>query len=288
MVKVQKIIDTHVHHFDLETFKVLWLEEEPLLLNTNRIQDYKKSWIHKDRYSIEGIIHVELDTISSQKEQENKYFINLAHTEPLIKGIVIYADMLNPKADLFMDQYKNEACIKGIRHILHVPTQEKGTCLKSVFVKNVQSLATYGWHFEACMRAEELNDLYVLAKQCPNTVFVLNHMGLPDINAWKDKGRYTYVQEWKSNMKLLASLDNVTCKVSGLASSKVEDIQEVVDWCIECFGYYRCMFASNFPVCNLNINFDEWVCALLRILEKYPQQVQEQFFYKNALRIYAC
>lgn len=284
---MQKIIDGHLHLFDLSRFRVLWVESLPLFKKPLSEEVYVNEWKKSSTYEIIGAIHIELDTIKEQKIDENKYFIDKAESgRSLVKGVVINGDMLDEDFEAFISNYKEKSVVKGLRHILHVPTEAAATCLKPLFVKNTKILGHHGIMFEACLRAEELMDLYELAKECSNTIFVLNHMGLVDITAFQDAKRKAYVEGWKNGIKELASLPNVTCKISGLASADVAIVEEAVEFCFDQFGEDRVVFASNYPVCLLDIKLTDWIDAMLIIAHRRGLVFTDKFFYKNAERIY--
>lgn len=281
---MQDIIDTHMHIFDLNKFRVLWLEETTTLNKPIDLKDYLEATSKNNSYKVISTIHVELDTIKEQKVLENNYFVEVAETkDTIVNGITIYADMLDDNLDSFLKAYANKECVKAVRYILHVPHVKKGTCLSPLFIKNVKLLSTYNLIFEVCMRCEELNDFYELASMCKETEFVLDHLGLFDVEKVKDKG---YFSKYKENIKKISELNNVSIKVSGLSSSKVEMIEDVVNLVFDSFDENKIMFASNFPVCNLSINFNDWACAMLKITEKRSADFREKFFKKNAIKIY--
>ncbi len=283
---MQKIIDAHFHIFDVDRFTVEWLKEVEILNRPILLEEFE-AFKNTEEYDLIGSVHIELDSIESQKGAENDYFSNLAiERGDFVKAVILYANMLDPNMSDFISPYCSNDRVLGVRRILHVDETPPGTCLDNVFIENVKKLGALDLHFEACMRSGEMGDLYKLAKQCPNTLIVLNHMGLPDVAALKDPSRIAEIDRWKQGILLLATLDNVVCKISGLSSSEPKEIEELVEFCISQFGPERIMFASNFPVCNLSIDFDSWTKAMLEIFKNKTVVERDLFFYKNAERIY--
>jgi L-fuconolactonase len=281
---MQNIIDTHMHIFDLNQFRVLWLEDTDTLDKPIVLKDYLKAVSTNSEYKVIGCEHVELDTIEEQKKAENDYFVSVVNdSDTLVSGITIYAPMESNDLDSFLTPYVNEPNVKGVRYILHVPSAKKGTCLQPQFIENVKLLGSYNLIFEACLRAEELDDFYELAKKCPETEFVLNHMGLFDMQNIDDA---LYVKKFKKDISDISKLDNVSVKVSGLSSSCVSEIDGLVNHTFDSFGEDRIMFASNYPVCTLNLSFDDWTRAMLSICEGRSQIFKDKFFYLNAIKIY--
>jgi len=52
------------------------------------------------------------------------------------------------------------------------------------------------------------------------------------------------------------------------------------------FGIERCMFATNFPVAGLRIDYDTLVRSLDRMLADRSQDDRERFFWRNAAEFY--
>ena len=65
-----------------------------------------------------------------------------------------------------------------------------------------------------------------------------------------------------------------------------ESNRRVVLEAIAIFGIERCMFASNFPVAGLRIDYDTLVRSLDRMLADRSQADRGRFFWKNAAAFY--
>ena len=288
MIKPQKVIDSHIHVFDLSRFRVLWLDNEPTLNCNNTLVEYSlASQVHPAEYTVAGVVHVELDTTPEQKRAENDYFAAEATAgNTLIKAAVLHANMRDPDLRAFLEPYAQQSGVKGVRHLLHVDNELSGACLEPQFVESVRMLSELGLHFEGCLRSSDLSDFHALAQQCPQTYFVLNHMGLPDVAAWQDPTRKAEVEQWNEDIRKLASLPNMCCKISGLGSANPDIIRPLIDWCVAQFKPERLIFASNFPVCNLQVTFDDWIRGVMACLQGLSQDDNDRIFYKNAMRIY--
>jgi predicted TIM-barrel fold metal-dependent hydrolase len=55
---------------------------------------------------------------------------------------------------------------------------------------------------------------------------------------------------------------------------------------IAIFGMERCIFASNFPVAGLRIDYDTLVRSLSRMFAGHSQTDRDRFFWKNAVSFY--
>jgi predicted TIM-barrel fold metal-dependent hydrolase len=62
--------------------------------------------------------------------------------------------------------------------------------------------------------------------------------------------------------------------------------QVIVQEALSIFGIERCMFASNFPVAGLRIDFNTLVNSVSTMIEAYSQAQQRDFFVNNAAKFY--
>ncbi|MGA8182162.1 MAG: amidohydrolase family protein, partial [Terriglobia bacterium] len=59
-----------------------------------------------------------------------------------------------------------------------------------------------------------------------------------------------------------------------------------VEHVIECFGWDRVMFGSDWPVCTLAAPLRKWVEALKLLTNSAGEENQQKLFYENAARVY--
>ena len=91
-------------------------------------------------------------------------------------------------------------------------------------------------------------------------------------------------------MEAVAREPNVHVKVSefGLKDSAwdYESNRRVVMDAIAIFGIERSIFATNFPVAGLRIDYDTLVRSLSRMLASHSQGDRDLFFWRNAVSVY--
>ena len=97
--------------------------------------------------------------------------------------------------------------VRGVRH--NIQGNESNFALQQPFVNGVKEVGRRGLHFELCLTHDQLAETIDLVKLCPDTSFVLDHCAKPGI---RDGGK----EPWLTDMKNLAALPNVVCKISGL------------------------------------------------------------------------
>jgi predicted TIM-barrel fold metal-dependent hydrolase len=204
-------------------------------------------------------------------------------------GAVISGRPASSEFRAYIMQFKESPWIKGVRQVLHGPSNPAGFCLDKQFVKSVQLLGELGMSFDLCLRSGELGDGEKLVAQCPHTRFVVDHCGNMSVVETDQKQR----QLWMDGMKALAQHDNVVCKISGIVVTaredwKPADLAPNMRFSMETFGPDRRMFAGDWPVCTLRTSFRQWVTALKEIVRdmQMPLADQKKLFHDNAVRFY--
>jgi L-fuconolactonase len=277
------IVDTHVHLWDLHQFRLPWLEGAPALNRSFLARDYQNAVAG---LNVAKAVYMEVDVERSQQRREARWVIDLcrAGTPPLAAAVVSgrpaeddFARYLKPMA--------NEPVVKGLRQVLHGSETPRGFCLSSQFQRGIRLLGELGLSFDLCMRPGELGDGAKLIDACPDTSFVLDHCGNPDVfNADRST--------WQRAIAELARRRNVVCKVSGIVAStrgrpwRPDDLAPVINHVLKEFGPDRVVFGGDWPVCTLGAPLADWVKALREVVTNRSEADQRKLFHDNAVRVY--
>ena len=174
--------------------------------------------------------------------------------------------------------------VRGIRHLIQ-GEKDPGFCLRPAFVAGVRAVGAAGLVFDLCIRHHQLRAVTDLVQACPETRFVLDHAGKPDI-----RGRV--LDPWRADIATLARLPNVACKLSGLVTEAdparwtVEDLRPYVEQLLGTFGAGRLLFGSDWPVVKLAAPYARWLDAALALLEPLPPAQRQAVLADNARREY--
>ena len=280
--EAQRIVDTHVHLWDLTRLRLPWIEKESPLARSYVVKDYQAA--------IQGVnvvkgVYMEVDVDPRDLVAEAEFVLELCRqgTSPLI-GAVIGG---RPAADDFgqyVGRFRGNRFLKGVRQVLHTPATKPGYSLAPAFVRGVQLLGEQGLSFDLCMRPTDLGDAVKLVEACPNTRFILDHCGNGPVYA-ADR------TQWQRDIERLARLRNIDCKISGIvvqARQKwtADDLAPVINHTLSSFGPDRVLFAGDWPVCTLRATYRQWVDTLKTIVRNRPADEQQKLFHDNALRVY--
>jgi predicted TIM-barrel fold metal-dependent hydrolase len=281
------IVDTHEHLWDLTKFKLPWTKGNEKLGRSFVTKDYLEA---TQGLNLVKSVYMEVDVDPTQQVQEAEYVIDLCQRKdnPMVAA-VISGRPASSDFRAYIMKYKDSPYIKGVRQVLHGPSDPAGFCLDKQFVTSVQLLGELGMSFDLCMRSGELRDGEKLVAQCPQTRFIVDHCGNMSVTEADSKQR----QAWMDGMKALAQHDNVVCKISGIIVTanenwKPADLAPNMQFSMETFGPDRRMFAGDWPVCTLRASFRQWVGALKEIVREMtmPMADQKKLFHDNAVKFY--
>lgn len=271
-----KLIDCHVHFWNPNELDYSWLEGIDSLNRSFLPEDYRNA---NGENEVQGIVFVEASSGNNLQEVE------WIETLPApIKAIVAHASLENPTGlTETLESLSKHARVKGIRR--NYQDEAPGFALQPAFIKGVQSLKDYDLSFDICIKSHQLEETIELVKQAPDVNFILDHIAKPNIAG----GEF---ETWQSRLKVLASFDNIACKISGVVTEAdhshwtADQIKPYIIETIEAFGIDRVMFGSDWPVVNLASSFSGWVNALTGIIDQLSPADKQKLFLDNAGRIY--
>lgn len=277
-----RIIDTHVHLWDLTRLRLPWVQKDSPLARSFVIKDYQTA--------VEGLnvvkgIYMEVDVDARDLNAEADFVLDLCRqANTPLAAAVIGGRPAEAGFDKYIGRFRGNRFLKGVRQVLHSDSAKPGFCLTPAFVRGVQQLGDAGLSFDLCMRPTEVGDAVKLTEACPNTRFILDHCGNGPVYA-KDR------TQWQRDMERLARQRNVVCKVSGIVVQARErwtaaDLAPVINHTLDTFGPDRVMFAGDWPVCTLKATFRQWVEALRSIVRTRTEENQRKLFHDNAARFY--
>lgn len=278
-----RIIDTHVHFWNVDTLRYSWIDEGSLFDRSFSPQEYLRS-AAEAQADIGGMIFIEADADSSCSLREARWVQELAAAEPRIRGIVARVALtVRPSVAADLDALAGIPLLKGIRDNIqgHAP----GFALQPSFMQGVREVGRQGLHFELCLKHHQLGEALELAKACPEVPLVLDHCAKPDIR----KGER---EPWLAQIRQLAALPNIVCKISGLVTEadwerwQPEEILWYARQAADAFGPTRVLFGSDWPVCNAAGGFEKWFRVAQTLATSWSASDRESFFCRNAERVY--
>jgi predicted TIM-barrel fold metal-dependent hydrolase len=178
-----------------------------------------------------------------------------------------------------------------------------GIMAEEPFRDGVRALGRRGHSFDAFCFHPQLPELVDLARACPETTVVVNHLGVPIAGGpYRDRRAETRA-DWRRRIEELAGCANVVMKLGGVTRplsgdrwdkrGRLASSEEVaaawgdeVSHAIDTFGPARCMFESNFPVDRSVVGYVELYNAFKRMAAPYSAAERLDLFHDTAARTY--
>ncbi len=275
------IIDTHVHFWDTDRIEYPWLQGLPQLNRPHTPPDFQRA---SDGLDIQSVVFVQADAAAERYHDEVEWVTSLAAGAPPISGIVSFAPLEEgAPVEAAVEALASNPLVKGIRRLIQ--SEAVDFCLRDGFVEGVRLLSRFGLSFDLCINHTQLANTIELVRRCPDVQFILDHIGKPDIAA-------QVLEPWRQHIQSLASLPNVVCKMSGLVTEadhdnwSLRDLAPYIDHVIECFGFDRVMYGSDWPVSTLATDYTRWVTTLSDALEGCSTTEMKKLFHDNAVLTY--
>jgi len=292
------LIDAHHHLWDLKANHYPFLTDRPehhFFLGS--YDALKRNYLPEDYlrdssgHNVLTTVHCEAEMDRTQQVAETRWLTEVNARCGFPGAIVAHAWFHTENAEEIIAAQSRFQMVRGIRSkpvtSLRPGTGTPGapgTMQDDKWLRGFALLEKYGLSWDLRVPYWHLAEAAEVARQFPRTAIVLNHTGFP----WdrSEEG----LAAWRQEMEVLAREPNVHVKVSefGLkdAAWDYESNRRVVLEAIAIFGIERCIFASNFPVAGLRIDYDTLVRSLDRMLEGHSQADRDRFFWKNAASFY--
>ena len=278
MTQAAQRIDSHQHFWKYNPASHVWMNDEMTVL--------KKDFMPADllpfltNCSLSGCVAVQ----ASQMEDENTFLLTLANQYDFIKGIVGWVDLRSDKVSERLSYYQQFTKIKGFRHVIHDEV-DIDFMLHPSFLRGVGLLNEYGFTYDVLIYPQHLRNTMNFIRRFPHQPFVIDHIAKPLI-------RENKLNDWKRELREVASFDNVCCKISGLVTEarwnswQKEDFTSYLDAVVEMFGTDRLMYGSDWPVCTLSATYEDVHGIAASYFSSFSQGEQRKIFGANATKFY--
>ncbi|MEZ5823552.1 MAG: amidohydrolase family protein [Geminicoccaceae bacterium] len=276
------IVDTHVHLIDPTRVPLAWGDQAPALDKPHLPADLDRA---RGDIEIEAFTFVEVDVVEGRHLDEARMVSEIAESEPRLKAMVANAPVHKGQAvDADLAELAKMPLMRGVRRLLQGESDPE-YCLRPNFIEGVALLPAHGLHFEICIYHHQLEAAIEMVRLLPQVTFILDHIAKPGI---RDGLR----EPWARNIRELATLPNIACKVSGVVTEadhadwKAEQLDYYIHHVIDSFGFDRVCFGSDWPVVNLAADYRRWVDLLDHTLRHASRDELRRFYRENALGFY--
>lgn len=226
-------------------------------------------------------------TIAVQARQdlgETRDLLSLAEAHPFIEAVVGWAPIVSKDFPACLDGLRAYSKLKGLRHVIQSEVDDN-FILSDDFNRGIRTMLSSALVYEILIYERYLPQTIKFVDAHPNQIFALDHMAKPRICA-------RILSPWRENIYDLARRKNVYCKVSGMTTEAdwrewtETDLRPYLDTVFDAFGAARLMMGSDWPVCLLAVEYQQWFSLLDRYAAQLSEHEREQFCGGTAIQIY--
>lgn len=275
------ITDTHVHFWDPANLRYPWLEKSQLLNKPYLPENYTAA---TPPVEVGRIVFEQAACLTGQAADEVAWVTQLAQEDARIQGIVADAPLeKGGEVAPLLEAFASNPLVKGVRRFLRYGIADGQ--LTPDYNRGVELLGKNGLSCDLGVGTGQIPVATGLAKRFPDMQFMLCHIGVPDIKNRK-------LDPWRAELRELAALPNVICKLSGMATVadpenwSRDDLKPFFDHVFVCFGFERTAFASDWPVMLRATTYPRWVETVMWATEGCSDAERRMLFNGTAAKYY--
>lgn len=291
------VVDAHQHFWDPVRNHHPWLTEEGVI--PFRYGDYAairrpflppEYRILTQGHHVVASVYVETEWDPADPIGEVRYAEGLAREHGLPNAIVAQAWLDREDVAEVLSAHGASELVRSVRHKPGGPASPAGvgseTTLMSsdIWRRGYALLRPNGLHFDLQTPWWNAEETLRLALDFPQTTIILNHLCLPSDRS--EDG----LLAWRRGLARMAEAPNVRCKISGFGQPGIpwtaKGNARIVREAVAIFGAGRAMFASNFPVDSLCVDFGTLYRGFKTIVADLPAADQFALFAGTAADTY--
>ena len=271
-------IDSHHHFWKYDPVEYGWIDHD--------MRAIRRDFLPADlavaigAAGLDGVISVQ----ARQSVEETAALLEFARANEFIKGVVGWVPLVSPGVEDDLAAFAAEPKLRGVRHVLQAEADDF-YMLRDDFNAGIRALKCFGLAYDILIFARHLPQTVTFVDRHPGQVFVLDHVGKPDIKA----GLF---EPWNTDIRELAKRENVCCKLSGMVTEAAwsewtpAQLRPYVETVLEAFGPARTMFGSDWPVCLVASTYERWHETVQGFVAPLSPDEQAQVFGETARRVY--
>ncbi len=274
------IIDAHQHYWQRsKPFDYGWLDNPQL-------SKISGDYLPQDLAPLIQQVGVQ-NTIFVQTQHnlaENRWVLSLCDSHPFIIGMVGWVDLSSPECEDQLAEFIEHPKFVGLRHVTH-DEPDDDFIVRPEVIRGLKVLEKHRVPFDLLFYVKHLKHAITLAKELPDLPMVIDHLAKPRI---KDQA----FDDWLPTFRQAAKFPNLFCKLSGMVTEadwdhwQPSDVRPYVQHALELFGPDRCMYGSDWPVCELAASYEQVFHALTEAIGGLSETEQAQILGETATRCY--
>ena len=219
---------------------------------------------------------------SQESDRDTDYLCEVAQHTSWVLAVVGWANLAAPTAAARIAELANRPKLRGLRPMLQDRADD--SMLSESLQPGVGAMQAHGLCFDALIRPRHLPHLRTFAERYPDLPIVIDHAAKPLV-------AHGQLDPWCDDLRAIAQLPNVFCKLSGLVTEAHSDWQaaDLAPYCahvLECFGPDRVMWGSDWPVLELRTSYSSWLDVARELTARFTPDESAAVFEGTARRVY--
>jgi L-fucono-1,5-lactonase len=276
------ILDSHHHLWDTSALDYEHLDEINGLQGRYAAAEFQAI---AEATGAQESICVEAASAGADGRRETEWLLTEAARTRPIAAVVAWAPIDQPELSHHLDWLETFGGkpIVGIRRGFE--HEDDDFPQRPEVIDGIRLVGSRGLIVDLVLFNRSLPATIKLVDACPQTQFVLDHLGKPSI---RDRLR----EPWEKDFRELSLRPNIVCKLSGMtteadhASWTPEDLRPYIETALESFGPHRLLYGSDWPVVNLAGGARRWLETARQLLSGLDTVSHDAIFKENAERIY--
>jgi predicted TIM-barrel fold metal-dependent hydrolase len=271
--RVSRVVDTHIHFYDLrrEGGVVLPKQKDKLLYHAVLPKDFLKT---AESHGVRESILVE----ASSRIEDNQWLLDLADESPSILGVVGNLPVGDLEFRGNLELFAKNPLFRGIR----IREKELVDFSGASYVEDLWHIAAQGLSVDVLGGPAMLPNIVKLAETVPTLRIIINHFPF-------DISTNPFVRDAAERaMENLATRPNVFAKVSSIVRKLAPEFQHAatyrsrLDHLWKTFGSNRLLYGSNWPVSDHIAPYSTAIDILKEYLAEMSSEQSEKFFWRNS------
>lgn len=271
-------IDAHQHFWLYNPVDYAWIDDAMAPLRRDFLPADLKPLLDEMRF--DGCVAVQ----ARQSLEETRWLLQLADQNHFIRGVVGWVDLRSPELPQQLREFTRNPKLVGVRHIVQAEPDDN-FMLRADFRRGIAQLEEFGLAYDVLIYPKQLPAAVRLVEQFPRQRFILDHIAKPLIAQGT-------LEPWQSQVRELAQLPNISCKVSGMVTEarwkqwQSGDFRPYLDVIFESFTPARLMIGSDWPVCTASATYPCTLRLVMDYIAQFPPAQQQAILGANCATIY--
>lgn len=271
-------IDAHQHFWQYDAVEYDWIDDSLAALRRDFLPSDLQPLLRQSGF--DGCIAVQ----ARQTLEETRWLLQLADENDFIRGVVGWVDLRSDDLPNQLRQFSSNPKLRAVRHVVQAEPDDE-FMLRADFQRGIARLADFGLAYDILVYPRQLPAAAQLAAQFPSQRFILDHIAKPLIA----RG---ILDPWQDDLRSVAQLPNVCCKVSGMVTEahwknwRAQDFHPYLDVVFAAFGPQRILIGSDWPVCTVAAPYSATMRIVTDYIAEFPRPQQDAILGGNCATVY--